>query len=95
MEKLGYAHVAWVNACNRIGEENMWSVRLGWVGCRSINFCDDSPFAYILSGAGTFCLGFLRLQGFFTNMRSWNGKRIFPAVSRHKASKAGLHGAYT
>ncbi len=62
MEKLGYAHVAWVNACNRIGEENMWSVRLGWVGCRSINFCDDSPFAYILSGAGTFCLGFLRLQ---------------------------------
>ena len=26
-------------------------LRLGWVACRGINFCDDSPFAYMFSGA--------------------------------------------
>lgn len=27
-------------------------LRLGWVICRRIMFCDDSPFAYIIFGAG-------------------------------------------
>ena len=30
----------------------MWYLQLGWVGCWSIYFRDDSPFAYTFSRAG-------------------------------------------
>ena len=42
------------------GKQNMWYLQLGWVGCRSITSRDDSPFAYIFSGAVNFLLGAAR-----------------------------------
>lgn len=33
-------------------------LRLGWVACRCIILCDDSPFAYIASGAGSLAATF-------------------------------------
>ena len=54
----------------------MGYLRLGWVGCRSIYSRDDSPFAYIFSGAvNFFAWGRSLTRVFRTCVRSWSGKR--------------------
>lgn len=66
----------------------MMYLRLGWVACGGIQFRDDSPFAYILSGC---YLGFLG-RNFFCG---WFARELGVQVGLYtyimnEASTAGL-----
>lgn len=70
---------------------------MGWVACGGISFCDDSPFAYIFSGArvlaatfGCRCWGERAIKYFHFTCGDMTGADLM-----NKASTAGLPGAYT
>ena len=73
-------------------------LRLGWVACRCINLCDDSPFAYILLGCWFFgryfcfavLLGERAIEYFSHSSRDMTGAKLM-----NQASTAGPPGAYT
>ena len=51
----------------------MWYLQLGWVGCWSIYFRDDSPFAYTFSIAGHYAWDCSLTGVFHTLMLFWRG----------------------
>ena len=65
----------------------MWYLQLGWVGCWSIYFCDDSPFAYTLVWAANTSRHFFFFFFFFFFFLAWrgvawHGERILATVKK-------------